>query len=85
MDALVIHLVTLLHQAGQVGLGPDLLDHGRHLVLAQALGGGRGRDRGQEAAAVPGEVLEDEGGHHGGHDAHQEVLEVAQPKLLSHT
>ena len=85
MDALVIHLVTLLHQAGQVGLGPDLLHRRVHLVLAQAgVCRAGARDRGQEAAAVPGEVLEDEGGHHGGHDAHQEVLKVAQAELFSH-
>jgi len=85
VDALVIHLVTLLHQAGQVGLGPDLLHRRAHLVLTQAGVGRAGAwDSGQEAAAVPGQVLEDEGGHHGGHDAHQEVLEVAQAEFFSH-
>jgi len=70
VDALVVHLITLLSQGGQVGVAPDLLDDSLDLVLGQVSScwGGETRHCCQEAAAVPGEVLEDEGGDHGGHD-----------------
>ena len=40
VNALIIHLITLLGQAGQVGMVPDLLDHRVDLVLAEGGGGG---------------------------------------------
>ena len=39
VDTLIVHLVTFLGQAGQVGMVPDLLDHRVDLVLRE----GRGR------------------------------------------
>ena len=86
MDALVVHLITLLSEAGQVGMGPDLLDHGVDLMLGQVGGSWRWQtgDSGQEASAVPREVLEDEGRDHRGHDTHQEVLKVSETKFLGH-
>ena len=40
VNALIIHLITFLGQAGQVGMVPDLLDHRVDLVLAEGGGGG---------------------------------------------
>jgi len=87
VDALVVHLVTLLRQAGQVGMGPDLLDYGVDLVLRQVGGSWRWETRNgrQETSAVPREILEDEWRHYGGHDTHQEVLEISETKFLGHT
>ena len=40
VNALIIHLITFLGQAGQVGMVPDLLDHRVDLVLGEGGGGG---------------------------------------------
>lgn len=77
------HLITSLDKAGQVGLGPDLVDHGVALLRSGHVAR-RHRYVGEVAAAVPGEFLEHKGRHDGGHDAHEEVLHAGQAELLGH-
>jgi len=83
VDALVVHLVALLHKAGQVGLCSDLMDDRVALLRP---GGVACADRhvGKVTATVPGELLEHKGGDNSGHDTHQEVLHARQPKLFGH-
>jgi len=81
--ALVVHLITSLDKAGQVGLGPDLVDHGVALLRSGHVARRR-RHVGEVAAAVPREFLEHKGRHDGGHDAHEEVLHTGQAELLGH-
>ena len=54
------HLITSLDKAGQVGLGPDLVDHGVALLRSGHVARRR-RHVGEVAAAVPREFLEHKG------------------------
>jgi len=84
VDALVVHLVALLHKAGQVGLRSDLMDDRVALLRPRGVACAD-RHVGKVAAAVPGEFLKHEGGHNSGHDTHEEVLHARQAKLFGNT